>query len=182
MITRRGTTAAPPAVVATKTTRTTTAPKAQAFTDMQKNMEAELEQRRLDWEREIGDMQKDFFNMDTEPKANNNGVSSEGPVKVGVRNVCHLSSVVVSCRRRRRRCQYDSFPAFFQSPRYSWSIMTITIRNNNYNLSCSLSFSRAPQQFTRHERMFCRLLVVVTVIVSGDRHKIVDVGYIYHGW
>ena len=59
-------------------------PKAQAFTDMQKNMESELEQRRLDWEREIGDMQKDFFNMGTEPKGNDNGVSSEGPVKVGV--------------------------------------------------------------------------------------------------
>ena len=59
-------------------------PQEQAFADMQRDMEAELEQRRLDWEREISDMQKDFFNMNTESTTKNNGASLEGPTKVGV--------------------------------------------------------------------------------------------------
>ena len=81
VITRRGRTAAPapPTVVATKTTRTTTIPKEQAFADMQRDMEAELEQRRQDWEREINDMQKDFFNMNTETTTSNGG---QGPTQV----------------------------------------------------------------------------------------------------
>ena len=79
VITRRGRTAAPPAVVSTKTTRTTTIPKEQAFADMQRDMEVELEQRRLDWEREISDMQKDFFNMNTETTTSNGG---QGPTQV----------------------------------------------------------------------------------------------------
>lgn len=87
VITRRGTTAAPPpSIVSTKTTRTTAVPKEQVFADMQRDMEAELEQRRLDWEREISDMQKDFFNMNTESTTSNGGgvtvSGSQGPTQV----------------------------------------------------------------------------------------------------